>query len=249
MREKMRGLLVAVLIVSTTLALAESSDIDAENDALAKFAVDNARDSYREAQRLKRLNRFDEAHQEFEILVGSTEPGTEQYAKLASDELRYGLPMFEANYWLLKLGSGSQDKEKYNRAMTRAEQLYNKMLEMNHDNPDRVHELQKKLDQLHVTKRAIEQAFFAQARAQLNRLRMFLDQHMNAGQPLPDQRALASELATIFTNARMPADRMIIKRYWKTENDYYLILKDIEGGPDVTIKGDSTGSEVSFQED
>jgi hypothetical protein len=62
-----------------------------------------ARAAYDEAQALKRSNRFNESRETFQRAAEFSGPGASNWAALAGDELRYGLPLHEAGYLSMQL--------------------------------------------------------------------------------------------------------------------------------------------------
>ena len=81
--------------------------------APVKFALadaEEAADMYRQAQELKRDHQFEDARIMFDTVANMDDTGV--WGDLAADELRYGLPMFEADYWMVKFGRASQDPSK-----------------------------------------------------------------------------------------------------------------------------------------
>ena len=129
---------------------------------------------YEAAQAAKRAARYPEARASFEALVASAEDPTDTLRRLAENELRYGLPLFEAQQSLNTLGHLSRPGQQKEReaALSRAENLYRQIQAENPSNVTRVTEAQHALDQLLVTRGAMANVMRAHAQIQLNGLRM-----------------------------------------------------------------------------
>jgi len=204
----------------------------------------NARNDFQTAQSLKLENRFNEARAKFESIAALDEPGSETWADLAADELDYGLLLHEANYWILKAGSGVGDGKALKTYLANAEQLYQQILELNSHDTERMRDTQQRLDQLYVTRQAIRQSSDAQTMSHLYRLRTYIDAYFSERGEWPEQTELAAELREILKLARLSTKRFLVKNYWRNTNDYYAILMDTEGGPDIKLTGDANGSRL-----
>ena len=234
-------LVVMLVVLPCALALAEPQSDTRVSDSQALAAGQQARSGFQKAQGLKLENRFNEARAQFDAIASLREPGTETWADLASDELDYGLLLHEANYWLLKLGSGVTDGKILKTYQNNAERPYRQILELNGNKPERMRDIQQRLDQLTVSGQAINQASLVQAKSQLFRLGRYMDTYFIDRGEWPDQSTLAAELRETLQLARLSTKRFLIKNYWRNTNDYYAILMDTDGGPDIKLSGDVNG--------
>jgi len=232
--------LLGLLLASPLLQAASEHD-----NAMAREAANEARAAYEKAQALKREHRFAEAQQEFEYVADLNEPGTHKWASLAADELDYGLLLYEAKYWTLKMGSGVNDGRTMQTYLRNAEKAYRQILELNSDNVERTREIQGKLDDLLISTQALRNAARAQSYASLERLRIIMDTYYMENGDWPDQRTLAKALKETLKLNRQKESRYLIKNYWKSKNGYYAVLMDTEGGANIKLKGDINGSRLS----
>ncbi len=154
---------------------------------------------YDEAQQAKRTGRYAEARSGFESVV-ATAPGPDDALKrLAEDELRYGLPLFEARQSLNEIGRLSRPGQQPSReaAMARAEHLFRQIQAENPSDVARVAEAQRALDDLVVMSTALSNAMRAEARNRAHSLRMMMMQHTLMEGDCPDAelaRVLMSEM-------------------------------------------------------
>ena len=112
------------------------------------------------AQQAKRARRFEDASDLFGRLAVSKSDESDGYSELAQDELRYGLPVFEAQQLLNGVASvmGSPSSGNRGDLMARAEHLYRQIEAENVADPQRVAEAQRAIDQLLVSRKALANA-------------------------------------------------------------------------------------------
>ena len=144
---------------------------------------------YDEAQSLKRSARYAEARSSFESIVASADDPMDTLRQLAEDELRYGLPVFEAQQSLNMLGRLSMPGQQGNReeALARAENLYRQIQAENPSDVARVTQAQRALDNLIVTRSALANAMRANAMSQVYGLRMAMMEFVMMEGECPDQ--------------------------------------------------------------
>lgn len=236
--------LAASVLILVLPFSARTEDLSEEEKGQSETNSYNAKVVYQKAQALKRQNLFEEAREEFAIIANLEEPGTKTWARLAADELEYGLLMYEANYWVLKLGSGEGSGNAYKGYLERAENLYRQIIELNSDKIERIIETQRKLDEIYISTRTLTNAERASASNHLHQLRQYMDEYYQQLNTWPIQRNVAEELTSILHHARLSPKRFLIKRYWKSDKGYYMIIKDMENGSDVKLKGDMYGSQM-----
>jgi len=160
--------------------LAAKLDFLRGNDGSAGLRPNRASDDparrriYDEAQSAKRAGRYDEARGHFEAVVESAASAEDALRLLAEDELRYGLPLFEAQQALNQLGRMSLPGQEGRRdaSLARAENLYRQIQAENPSNVQRVMDAQRALDNLIVVRGAIRNAMRAQALSGLQSVRM-----------------------------------------------------------------------------
>ena len=144
---------------------------------------------YDEAQSLKRSARYAEARSSFESIVASADDPKDTLRQLAEDELRYGLPVFEAQQSLNALGRLSLPGQQGNReeALARAENLYRQIQAENPSSIPRVTQAQQALDNLIVTRSALANAMRANTMVQVQGLRMAMMEFAMMEGECPDE--------------------------------------------------------------
>lgn len=138
-----------------------------------KVADPARREIYSAAQADKRAGRYAEARAGFESVAATSPNPQNGLRRLAEDELRYGLPLSEAQQatnLMARLGQPSQQAER-EAALTRAENLYRQIEAENQHNFDRIAQAQRAIDSLLVTRRAVANAQRANAQAQASSIR------------------------------------------------------------------------------
>lgn len=144
---------------------------------------------YDEAQSLKRSARYAEARSSFESIVASAEDPKDTLRQLAEDELRYGLPVFEAQQSINMLGRLSMPGQQGNReeALARAENLYRQIQAENPSSVARVTQAQQALDNLIVVRSALSNAMRANTITQVQGVRMAMMEFLMMEGECPDQ--------------------------------------------------------------
>ncbi|MEE2733180.1 MAG: hypothetical protein VYA55_20340 [Pseudomonadota bacterium] len=138
-----------------------------------------ASDLFNQAQALKREGRYHEARARFEALAERT-PAT-QWSALAADELRYGLPLYEADNILPD--HALQASERLLEQMTNVSHLYRQILADNGDQPQRVVDINQRLDQVALSLKHLRNAITANALSRATTLRILvMEQLMQTGQ-------------------------------------------------------------------
>ena len=146
------------------------------------------RRAYDAAQASKRAGRYCEARALFEAIVSSASARSDSLRQLAEDELRYGLPVFEAQQALNTLGRLSLPGQRDAReaAFVRAENLYRQIQAENPSDVQRVSEAQRALDSLIVARGALANAMRASALSRVHSLRMAIVEHSMTEGTCPD---------------------------------------------------------------
>ena len=193
-------------------------------------------DLYQKAQELKRSNKLDEARALFESIT--EQGGEDSWGKLAEDELRYGLPLFEADNLVIKIGQSSRDPAQQDRYRQQAEALYKDILDSNPDEPDRIANVQRRLDQLAITRTYLTVSRDFQLRASLTPLRMSMRMHFSEYRKWPERNWLREELARVLGRARYSENKLTIEEYWTDKNRFTLRLLDASSRKVLVMEGD-----------
>jgi len=167
------------------------------------------RRTYDAAQAAKRIGRYSEARIKFEAVVASGEGPHDTLGQLAADELRYGLPVFEAQQALNTLGSlslpGRQSKRE--DALSRAENLYRQIQAENPSNVQRVTEAQRALDSLIVARGALANAMRASMMSRVNSLRFAMMEFSMSEGDCPDKKRMRGLMYSM--NVRVTLEKIV----------------------------------------
>jgi len=225
----------AVLGLGLLLGPFESALADAEEAA----------DMYRQAQDLKRGYQFDDARVMFETVADMEDSGV--WGSLAADEMRYGLPMFEADYWMVKFGRAYQDPAKQDTYRQNAKALYEEIISQNTDKPERIELVQHKLDQLATSSAYLKSSREFRLKASLAPLRIALLQHFNTYGKWPDEDWIRKELGRALKRSRFAEDKLVIDEYWTNDADFRLHLMDTENDTRIKLIGVDNGSNIRIE--
>jgi hypothetical protein len=221
-------------------------DDAAHNKALADSAALAAKDSYQQGIDNKLANRFEDARIKFGNLAEFPEPGTEQWAGLAADELKYGLPMHEANYWLIKMGAASANNESIEPYLKKAELRLRQVLELNIDKPERIFKAQQMLSQTTITRQAYVNVAQQKHRGSLSGLKIKLKVYFNEHGSWPQKRRLQDDLNNLLAEEGAARNLWLIHEYWQSSAGFYLTLKNSSSGSSIKMKGNDSGG-ISVQ--
>lgn len=194
-----------------------------------------AKGTYEQGQRLKEQLRFDESRECFEKVAAMDSPGASRWASLAADELRYGLPVFEAKQWLLNVGKSPNDPSHTEHCFIQAEALFRQALKENTHNAGRMQELQRYLDEIAISRRALENAARASARSRAHHLRIVMLQYFVEMGGWPDENRMKSEVC-----AQVPD--LTIEHYRREHGTIILEVKDARSNHSFQLIGDARGS-------
>lgn len=182
------------------------------------------RRTYDKAQAAKRVGEYDEARILFETVVASGTNPDDTLRLLAEDELRYGLPLFEAQQAFNILGRLSLPGQQGRReaALLRAENLFRQIQAENPSNVQRVTESQRALDQLIVIRGALSNAMRASMLSRLSSLRIGMMEFSVMEGGCPDQERMRDLISQM--NARGSLERVVVeadraKRYALSDSD------------------------------
>lgn len=213
----------------------------AHNKALADSAALEAKDSYQEGIDAKLANRFEDARIIFGNLAEFPEAGTEQWSGLAADELKYGLLLHEANFWILKMGSVDASREPIDGYIRKAEERLRQIIELNADKLERISKAQLTLSQLAISKQAYKNSTSQNDRSKLSGLRVMLRLYFNDHGSWPKRSWLQTELRNSLEEQGAAKDLWYIIKYWQSGSGFYLILKNSTSGSTVKMKGNDKG--------
>ncbi len=141
--------------------------------------------TYRYGQKMKEQRCYFAATVAFQTVASADSEGDEAWKKLASEELIFGLPVFEAKQLSLDLSSLLQDQSKgindINGHLNRIEQLYRQVLVENEQSVAHIIEVQRLLDETHLTRRALMAVFESSTMASASPIRMTMEMKYNMG--------------------------------------------------------------------
>jgi len=182
------------------------------------------RRTYDEAQTAKRLGQYAKARISFEAVVASSADPDDTLRQLAEDELRYGLPLFEAQQAFNILGRLSLPGHQSEReeALSRAENLFRQIQAENPSSVQRVTEAQRALDSLIVTRGALQNAMRASMLARVSSLRFAMMEFSMMEGECPDKERMRELISRM--NVRVSLDEIVpdgdrAKRYQLSEPD------------------------------
>lgn len=236
----MRKLLVLFLMFISIESMAVDQDA-AHNKALADSAALAAKDKYQDGISAKLDNRFDDAQSTFGILVDFPEAGAEEWTRLASDELNYGLLMHEVQYLMAKLGDHNLNSFKRDEYVAKAEGLLQNVIELNFSKPERISKAQQLLSQLTLAKRALENVSQQSGRSIVSVVKFSLKSYYQKRGMWPNKKWLQKQLQSTLEQQGAPKDLWIIKDYWNSSSGFYLVMNDSTSGGITKLKGDEKG--------
>lgn len=158
---------------------------------------------YNRAQDLKRAGRFFEARVILETIVADA-LANDPIHGMARDELRFGLPMFEASYWSQKVfeyQANAEPNEVFD-LWNRSEQRLRQVLAENADRPERMAKAQAELDRLTLSRNALRNALRVNALSQLMPLKMALTEHVAIKGTFPAREEAEAMLRDYHLDAR-----------------------------------------------
>ncbi len=198
------------------------------------------RRTYDKAQTAKRVGEYDEARILFETVVASGTDPNDTLRLLAEDELRYGLPLFEAQQAFNILGRLSLPGQQGRReaALLRAENLFRQIQAENPSNVQRVTESQRALDQLIVVRGALANAMRASMLSRLSSLRIGMMEFSAMEGGCPDQERMGDLISQM--NARVSLERVVVEG----DRAMRYMLSDSDGRTRVELLCSDAGIEI-----
>lgn len=201
---------VARLPAGSAPATPASNASDCAADPLARLTsgpVDgwSARAIYQTGQTLKEEGCYFDAKVAFELVGNDSREANASWRSLAAEELRFGLPIYEARQLSLDISRLLRDERSDAARLTahlnRIEQLYRQVLVENETSVSQVLEVQRELDNFHHTRRAIGEVLKANTLGEAGMLRVQLtEQVMNSGVMPADADDLKRELGPALRN-------------------------------------------------
>jgi len=183
---------------------------------------------YNRAQELKRSGRYDEARTVFEEIVKTATSDQNRWRSMAIDELRFRLPLFEAETRITNIPNG--DIIAFSDALNRQMELFSQIVAMNTHDATRVLEAQSRLDQAHLLRKQIAKEIWRRSVARLDTFRRELHIEFVSGGSWPDINAVTALL-------RVAAPEFDIFRYRIDGAQMELTVTDIRYGDKVSLLG------------
>lgn len=187
---------------------------------------------YDHAQQLKRKGKYSEARALYERIAEQDSESDSQWRAMASDELRFGLPMFEANSLLFDntLGDALASIAK----LVQVGHLYRQILADNAHDPQRVMEMHRRLDDTFISRKALDNVVRANSLNAASPLRVtFYEYFMSTG-AWPDEATAKKELETY-------APSFEVVTYRIDSGQLELVLRDTRYGSEVQVFGTEAG--------
>lgn len=190
---------------------------------------------YNEAQAQKRAGNIREARAMFEKVLETSSEEEWQWRKMAKEELRYGLPIFEAENLLLT--GSSLEPMSIDQNMKKVAHLYRQILADNTDIPKRVVDINARLDNLSLSRRSVSNAIRANAYARVTQLRVtLLEIYMMEGE-WPDKSMIEKQLGQMCPGCK-------IVRYIVKGDALDMTINDVKYDTEVRLKGSPRSVEI-----
>ena len=218
--------------LNTKIGILQSEDNNISHEKAKGAAIKPNTDIlslYNQAQQLKREELFHEARVLFEAVIEDSSESERQWSKMAADELRYGLPIFEADN--LMLDNSLQPPLLLQQKMETVAHLYRQILADNTDMPQRVIEVNRRLDNISISRKALANSIKASSLSRAFPLRMMLQEYYMSRGEWPDQPALKLELQRFEPEFGLVSYRVL-------NDQLELVVRDIKYGTETQIAGD-----------
>lgn len=173
---------------------------------------------YDKAQSLKRQHQYQQSRVLFEQVAAATGSGSERLSLLAKDEIKYGLTAFEAKQSMVAMGSG--DPATISKSIRHAQNLFRQILAENTDNLIRTQEAQSALDNLSVSRNALDNILRAQTLMAANHVRMIMQEHYMMTGECPDKKETSRQVSRLHTDIKINSVKAAAKEksYHFTDN-------------------------------
>jgi len=184
------------MVTQVQARLNNAPPLDTGNDAQMQALFDKA-------TRFKRDAKFAAAKDIFlQIAQQESAEGAGHWPELATDEIRYGLPMFHAKYLLTGGGRFSVNPDNMFSNLTKAENLLRQIYAENAGSAERIQEAQAMLDNIQISRNAIRRATQASALSHLSPLKTVFAEYIMTQGVCPDEAFVAQtseDMQTGFT--------------------------------------------------
>ena len=194
---------------------------------------------FNRAQDLKREEKYREARAMYERVISLNDPDEPRLMEMSKDELRFGLPIFEADNMMLD--NALQDPLLVAAKMEQVQHLYRQILADNTDNPQRMMEIHRRLDNMSISRKALSRAMDANSLANATQLRVMLREHFMVYGAWPDRKALEEMLEDL-------AMEFEITGYRAGGQQMSLALRNSKYGTQLELSGDDGGVTVRVGE-
>lgn len=191
---------------------------------------------FNRAQELKRQMKILQARALFEKVSDSNQTVNRELSAMAADELKYSLPMFEAQNLLLQQSMQPPDVIKQN--MERVGYIYRQVLADNMDDPQRIIEVQRLLDQLQISNNALARMVQAAVMNLAAPIKIALMEYYAMEGRWPDKDAFEELLSSMLWGARGQYDLVNHELDGKLLR---VVVKVKKYNTDVAIRTDEFG--------
>lgn len=185
-----------------------------------------------QAQELKRKERFNEARALFEKVIEEGSLSDRQWIEMAADELRYGLPIFEADNILLSYSK--QAPRLVQQKLETVAHLYRQILADNTGKPERLIEMNRRLDAIVTSRKALANAMKVSSLSRARSLQILLQQEYMSREKWPDRFTVQQEIHQFLPGAELVS-------YRSNDNLMELVIKDIKYGAEIHLTGNIEG--------
>jgi len=192
-----------------------------------------AKSLYIKAQDLKEQYNFRDSAVLFEQLIAIENNHANEWINLGIDELKYGLPYFEANYWRIKAGSmmANLHYEKVEKYWKKAEQAYRTIVAENIDNVERVTTARREIDNLNLSRRQLVIAYQYDVRNNLNIFKIEIQNKIMMGRKFPNKKQLKKMLQKLNYT-------IVIDEYNEQNLKHKIILRETRSNKKFILNAD-----------
>ncbi len=226
------------LNVKTTMTQKNNNDDNLNNHRQGESVASAIISDYDQAQELKRQEHFHKARVLFEKVVEESSKAERRWSQMAEDELRYGLPIFEADNLLLN--NTLQDPSMLMQKMEKVEHLYRQILADNTDKPQRVIEINGRLDNASISRKALANALKANALSGAIPLRLMLQEYYMSMGKWPDETEITEQIIDYAPNFSLVS-------YQSNKEKLELVVKDNKYGAEIQLAGSGQGVTVQLK--
>ena len=190
---------------------------------------------FNQAQELKRKEQYHDARALYERVISLSEREEPRLLEMAKDELRFGLPIFEADNMMLD--NATQEPSLIATKMEKIQHLYRQILADNTDNPQRMIEIHRRLDNLSISRKALSRVMEANSLASASQLRVMLFEYFMTMGVWPNRETLEEQL-------KDSALAFEVIDYQASDQKITIMLRDSKYGTQLELSGDMRGVTV-----